>query len=331
MFRVRTHPTLSSLLDRPSLLAESITLLLTLTPEVVNGSNALDALPNTLNTLSSLVTQIALLQCLRRLINLVGIARTKDDTILVSLKNTVVRHPSVRQLCLAHTLLLGDLVPVEQRLAHRVVVVELAVQTADSLLVETASACVKIRSRLCKETTSERRVGVEVHAQLPQSREELHLRVAGYGVVVSLIHLGEHVVVLLADVVDFLDLFGGEVGQAETAEDALLVDFVDAVEGLFEGNGCVWGVDVEDIELVNLHAVEGVLAVLDNTFLGDGAGSKATDELGVDGELLALLELSDGDFGAWVEAGRVEVLDVVGKQDVDDFGALLMSPEGCGV
>jgi hypothetical protein len=39
--------------------------------------------------------------------------------------------------------------------------------------------------------------------------------VAGYGVVVALVDGGEGVGVLLADVVDFLDVGGCEVGEAE--------------------------------------------------------------------------------------------------------------------
>jgi hypothetical protein len=68
--------------------------------------------------------------------------------------------------------------------------------------------------------------------------------VARDGVVVPLVDGGQGVVVLFADVVDFLDLFGIVIGEAEAPEGACFIRFVDAGERVGDGDGGVGRVDV---------------------------------------------------------------------------------------
>ena len=141
------------------------------------------------------------------------------------------------------------------------------------------------------------------------------------GAVVALVHGGEDVVVFPGDVVDLLDLGGGEVGQAEAAEHALFVHFVDAREGFGERDAGVGRVQVEHVELRDGDSGQTVLGVFDHAIFGHGAGTEAADEFGVDGEAGALLEGADGDFGALVQTGRVEGCYAFGEEEVEDFGA----------
>ena len=72
---------------------------------------------------------------------------------------------------------------------------------------------------------------------------------AGDGGVVALVDGRQDVAILLAVVVNGLDVFGMVVREAEAGEVALLVDFVDTGEGGGEWDARVRGVDVEDVDL----------------------------------------------------------------------------------
>jgi hypothetical protein len=135
-----------------------------------------------------------------------------------------------------------------------------------------------------------------------------------------LVHGGQDVGVFLADVVDFLDLFDREVGEAETAEYTVLMGFVYPGEGVFNGYARVGRVDVEDIELLDPHGFETRGGVGDDFVFGYVAWAEAADEFGVDGKLSAGVELADGDFGTGVETGGVDGFYVEGEECVEDFG-----------
>jgi len=102
------------------------------------------------------------------------------------------------------------------------------------------------------------------------------------------------VALTFAYVVDLLYLLGREVAEAEAAEDALLVGFVNASQCLFEGHAGVWCVDIVDVELVDLDLLQRVLRVCNYIVLSASAWSKATGDLGVNGKFLTFLELADG-------------------------------------
>ena len=217
-----------------------------------------------------------------------------------------MRNPAVRQLSLGNALLLRNLIPLLQPLAQRRLVVHARVHAAERFLVEAANAGVEVGGRLGQEAACERRVGVEYYAELAQDGEQLLLRVARDGVVVALVDFGERVAFGLGVVVDALDVGGGVVAEAETLEDALLVHLVDAGEGVFERNVWVGGVDVEDVELLDVDLLESLLCVLDNGVLARCVWSEAAGHLGVDCELGALLLFAERDFGAGVYTRGVD-------------------------
>jgi hypothetical protein len=213
--------------------------------EVIHRRIPLHTLPNRVNLARRLVTQLPLPQSLRSLFNLRHARRAKDDTILgIVCKRRVERNPSVRQLRFTHALLLRNLVPLDECLAHARVVVELRVHATEGLFVEAARAGVEVRCGFGEEAACEGAVGVEFDAEFFQRWEEDGLGVARDGAVVSLVDGGEDVAVCFADVVGLLDLVGRVVAQAETAEYAFFVGGVDAREGFLEGDGGVGCVDV---------------------------------------------------------------------------------------
>jgi hypothetical protein len=105
---------------------------------------------------------------------------------------------------------------------------------------------------LREEASRQRTVGVESDPQLAERGEEDGLLKACNRAVVTLVDGREDVAFGFAVVVGFLDVFGGEVGDAESSEDSGFVDFVDAVESLLNRTIFNWGVNVEDVDLLNI-------------------------------------------------------------------------------
>jgi hypothetical protein len=159
-------------------------LLFSSTPEVINRRIGLDTLPNLLNPLCRLRAQLALLDPLRRLLNLLDATRADNDAVLLSLypiplgNGRMVRNPPIRQFGLAHSLLVRNLVPLDERRAQTGLVVQLRVQAANGLRIEAARARVEVRSRLGQEAARDGRVGVEDDTELLEEREEGDFEVA---------------------------------------------------------------------------------------------------------------------------------------------------------
>lgn len=292
--------------------------------KVVNRSISLDALPDLLDALDSLATQLALLQPLCRLLNLVGTACTENHAILVTFKGRVVGYPAVRQLGLWNTLFLSNIVPLAECRAQTGLVVQLQVHAPEGLLVEAAGTRVEGFNCLGEETACKGAVCVEGNAQLPQRGEELCFQMASYRIVIPLVDGGKDVALCFSNVVDFLNLFCREIGQAEALENALLVHFVDALNGFFKGRAFVWRVNVQDVELLDADPVEGILSIADDGILTAVARIEAAGQLGVNGEVGTLVELTNGDFRAGVQACSVDIGHAICEEHVDGLGADLM-------
>ena len=127
---------------------------------------------------------------------------------------------------------------------------------------------------------------------LSQQGEELLLAGPDDGVVLSLVHAGLEVALRLADLHNLFHLVGGVVGQAEELELSFGVGLVHGLQGLLERRGPIRPVQVLDLNLRDLELGQGQVDICGNLVPGVAARSLGED-LGVDGELLSLLDRAD--------------------------------------
>jgi hypothetical protein len=111
---------------------------------------------------------------------------------------------------------------------QRLVVEELVSLTKESCFVPTTLEGVRViaelRRCLCQEPASHRAVRHERCAVLTQNRKQLVFGQTSYRVITTLKDSWRYKVVVLANLHDFLDLFGGVVGEPKMLEDTLFIN-----------------------------------------------------------------------------------------------------------
>jgi hypothetical protein len=168
---------------------------------------------------------------------------------------------------------------------------------------------------------------------------ELPLVVAADEGVVDLVTDVAGPAVTLGDGEGFHEVPAGEVGAGDVADFSCGDEFVQRAEGFFDGGGGVEGVQVVDVDVVGVEALEGVFEGLDEMVAGaaDVVGAKiATAEGGLGGDEDVLSwQVRDGfaedDFAVavGVDVGGVEEVTAGFHADVDEvfgFGVLGAAP-----
>lgn len=139
-------------------------------------------------------------------------------------------NPAVGHLNSRDSLGLGDPMPLVQRLQsirrveHEVVAL---VKEARLLPAALEGLVAELLRRLGQETTRDWAVGVESDAMLAEDWEQPFLRQPRNSAVATLKDGWKQQALLMADVDDLLDLFGGVIGEAKTLDRALLVKGVE--------------------------------------------------------------------------------------------------------
>lgn len=287
--------------------------------EVIQRCIRFHQLPQLLDLLHRLLRQRALAQPLNRLLQLRRPAGTNDNGIaLLRIQRGMIHRPAVRQHHARLAGRLGNLLPLAQALNRAGLAVQLVVHVAaERGRVEAAGRLLgeQIVRVLGEEAAGERGVGVKGKPELAEDGEEVLLDGAGEGVVVALVDGGHDAALGLGVRVHLAHVGGQEVGEAEAGELTLAVQLLDGVDGLLDGGVVVGGVQVVDVDLVGLEQRERL-----GEAVGDGgAGECAAEEarrLGVDGEGLGRRDLAEALLAIDVDAGGVNVLDVVFVEDV---------------
>ncbi len=131
----------------------------------------------------------------------------------------------------------------------------------------------------------------------------------------------------------------GEVGAGDIADFSGGDEFVERAEGLFDGGGGVEGVEVVDVDVVGVEALEGAFEGLDEVIAGaaDVVGAEvgaAEGGLGGEEDVLSL-QVRDGfaeddlAVAVGVDVGGIEEVTAGFHADVDEvfgFGVLGAAP-----
>mmetsp|Transcript_16735 Transcript_16735/g.63600 ORF Transcript_16735/g.63600 Transcript_16735/m.63600 type:complete len:236 (-) Transcript_16735:73-780(-) len=151
---------------------------------------------------------------------------------------------------------------------------------------------------------------------LPQGWEKLLLNVSGDGIIHPLIHSGNDPSAALHVGPDLHHLPGWEVAEAKLAEALLLIELLHGGQRLRQRRVLVRGVQVEDLDVVHAHGLQGIcqllLHVLAREVLvvrGEGIGLGRHDHIALELRSLFVQQLAQQLLGAPrdVHSGRIQL------------------------
>ena len=164
---------------------------------------------------------------------------------------------------------------------------------------------------------------------------ELPLVVAADERVVDLVADVAGPAVALGDGEGLHEVPAGEVGAGDVADLALADEVVEGVEGLFDGGGRVEGVQVVDVDVVGVEALEGAARERLDEVVAGGADVVGADVAAAEGGLggeedVFALEVGDGfaedgfAVAVGVDVGGVEEVAAGFHADVDEVGGFFV-------